>query len=177
MTLPDLLKYQAIWENARRYLGEDVNAVLAYLLLLQSNNDLVALFTPFFDQYDLSEGRFSVLMRLHGEPGQTLSPSQLAQSLGVTRATMTKLLESLERSGLVERRLAADDRRVWLITLTPPARTRLEAMLPSHFQRIKQVMDVFSETERDQLIALLLKLKEHLAHEQKSPEQDTTPTV
>lgn len=165
MTIPDLLKYQAIWENARRFLGEDVNAVLAYLLLLHSSNTLVTFFTPFFDHYDLSEGRFSVLMRLLGEPGQMLSPSQLAQSLGVTRATMTRLLESLERSGLVERRLDVDDRRMWLITLTPSARSHLEEMLPSHFQRIKQVMDVFSEAERDQLIALLLKLEEYLAQE------------
>jgi DNA-binding MarR family transcriptional regulator len=162
MMLPDLLKYQATWNGARRYLGEDVNPVLAYLLLLRTSHDLEALFTPFFERYDLSEGRFSVLMCLLKEPEQALAPSHIARSLGVTRATMTKLLDGLERSGLIERQLDQTDRRAWLISLTATARTLLEEMRPPHFQRIKQIMDGFSEEECQQLISLLLKLEEHL---------------
>ncbi|WP_057914637.1 MarR family winged helix-turn-helix transcriptional regulator [Peribacillus muralis] len=163
MILPDLLKYQPTWNNARRYLGEDVNPVLTYLLLLRAGNNLEVLFTPFFEEYELSDGRFSVLMCLFDAPGQVMPPSQLADSLGVTRATITKLLESLERSGLVERQLNPSDRRVWLITLTSQARVLLEKMLPSHFQRIKRVMEIFSIEDQEQLVSLLLKLEAHLA--------------
>ena len=166
MILPDLLKYQATWESARRYLGEDVNSVLAYLLLLRAGNELELLFAPFFERYDLSEGRFAVLMCLLETPQGTLAPSQLAQSLGVTRATITKLVDGLERSGLVARHLDTRDRRAWLISLTAEAHSLLEKMLPPHFQRIKHIMDVFSEDERQQFITLLLKLEEHLSGEQ-----------
>jgi DNA-binding MarR family transcriptional regulator len=163
MILPDLLKYQATWEGARRYLGDDVKPVLAYLMMLRTSSDLEVLFEPFFERYDLSQGRFAVLTRLFEESEGTLLPSQLAQSLGVTRATITKLVDGLERSGLVERHLDKTDRRAWLISLTVKARALLEEMLPPHFQRIKQIMDVLSEEEQQQLISILLKLEEHLA--------------
>lgn len=160
MSLPDLLKYQATLNGTRRYLGDDVNSVLAYLLVLRAGQDLEAVFTPFFEHYHLSTGRFSVLMKLQEEPEQTLAPSQLAQFLGVTRATITKLLDGLERSGLIDRRLDPTDRRAWLVTLTPTARELLDEMLPPHFQQIKHVMSVLSNEEQEQLISLLLKLED-----------------
>jgi DNA-binding MarR family transcriptional regulator len=165
MILPDLLKYQATWESARRYLGEDVRSVLAYLMVLRVGNDLEALSDPFFERYHLSQGRFAVLIRLFEESDGTLLPSQLAQSLGVTRATITKLVDGLERSGLVERHLDKTDRRTWLISVTAEARALLEEMLPPHFQRIKQMMDVLSKDEQQQLVHILLKLEEHLRME------------
>ena len=159
MSLPDLLKYQAIWNKTRRYLGDDANSVLAYVLIMRTGNDLEALFDPFFERYHLSVGRFSVLMTLQDGPEQTLAPSQLAQALGVTRATITKLLDGLEHSGLIERRLDPTDRRAWLVTLTATARELLEEIAPLHIQQIKQSMSGLSKEEHEQLIALLLKLE------------------
>lgn len=162
MPLPDLRKYQATWNRTRRYLGEDVHSVLAYMLVLRTGHDLEALLTPFFERHHLSVGRFSVLMKLLDVPEQTLAPSQLAQALGVMRATITKLLDGLERGGLIERRLDPTDRRAWLVTLTATARELLEEILPPHFQQIKQTMSVLSKEEQEQLIALLLKLEDSL---------------
>lgn len=162
MILPDLLKYQATWNGAHRYLGEEVNAVLAYLLILRTGNDLETLFIPFFERHRLSQGRFSVLMRLLDVPEHMLAPSQLADSLGVTRAAISKLLDGLEHNGLIERRLDPTDRRAWLITLTAAAHTLLEEILPPHFQQIRHIMSALTREEQDQLITLLLKLEGHL---------------
>ena len=162
MMLPDLLKYQATWDGAHRYLGEEANAALAYLLILRTGHDLEALFAPFFERHQLSQGRFSVLMRLLDAPGHTLAPSQLADALGVTRAAISKLVDGLEHTGLIERRLDPTDRRAWLITPTAAARTLLEEILPPHFQRIRHIMSALTGEEQDQLITLLLKVAGHL---------------
>ena len=162
MLLPDLLKYQATWNSAHRYLGEEANAALAYLLILRTGNDLETLFAPFFERHQLSQGRFSVLMRLLNAPEHMLAPSQLADYLGVTRAAISKLLDGLEHSGLIERRLDPTDHRVWLITPTGAACTLLEEILPPHFQRIRHIMNVLTKEEQDQLITLLVKLEGHL---------------
>ncbi len=160
--LPDLLKYQATWNGAHQYLGDEANTVLAYLLILRTGHDLETLFTPFFERHQLSQGRFSVLMRLLDAPEHMLAPSQLADSLGVTRAAITKLLDGLEHTGLIERRLDPTDRRAWLITLTAAACTLLEEILPPHFQQIRHIMSALTREEQDQLITLLLKLDGHL---------------
>jgi len=162
MVLPDLLKYQATWNGAHRYLGEEANAALAYLLILRTGHDLATLFAPFFERHQLSQGRFSVLMRLLDAPGHRLAPSQLADALGVTRAAISKLLDGLEHTGLIERRLDPTDRRAWLITLTAAARTLLEEILPPHFQQIRHIMSALTGEEQDQLITLLLKVEGHL---------------
>ncbi len=162
MILPDLLKYQATWNGAHRYLGEEANAALAYLLILRTGNDLATLFAPFFERHQLSQGRFSVLMRLLDAPGHRLAPSQLADALGVTRAAISKLLDGLEHTGLIERRLDPTDHRAWIITLTAAARTLLEEILPPHFQQIRHIMSALTGEEQDQLITLLLKVEGHL---------------
>ena len=160
--LPDLLKYQATWNGAHRYLGDEANTALAYLLILRTGHNLETLFTPFFECHQLSQGRFSVLMRLLDVPEHMRTPSQLADSLGVTRAAITKLLDGLEHTGLIERRLDPTDRRTWLITLTAAAHTLLEEILPPHFQQIRHLMSTLTREEQEQLITLLLKLDKHL---------------
>jgi DNA-binding MarR family transcriptional regulator len=87
---------------------------------------------------------------------------------------MTKLLDSLEASGLIERHHDHADRRALLVTLTSAARLLLDSMLPPRFQRIKQTMDVFTESEQEQLISLLLKLEKHLQTLREADNQETT---
>lgn len=57
----------------------------------------------------LSEGRLGALLAIHRNPGT--SPAALADVLQVTRATVTGLLDGLERDGNIERRPDANDRR------------------------------------------------------------------
>ncbi len=55
------------------------------------------------------------LLRDHG----AMSPSTLSERLIVTRATVTGLVDSLERRGLVRRTPNPDDRRSLVIEITP----------------------------------------------------------
>lgn len=55
------------------------------------------------------------LLRDHGP----MSPSELGERLIVTRATVTGLLDSLERPGFVQRTPNPDDRRSVTVSITP----------------------------------------------------------
>lgn len=57
----------------------------------------------------LSEGRLGALLTIQREQG--ISPARLSDQLGVTRATVTGLLDGLEREGNIERRPDPTDRR------------------------------------------------------------------
>lgn len=52
---------------------------------------------------------------------------ELANAAGVTPPTATRILDALERRGIVERRRVAEDRRGVTITLTPSGRAQLAA--------------------------------------------------
>jgi len=68
--------------------------------------------------YGLSEGKFVVLLLLSDAP-DGLSPFELAERTGVTRATTTGLLGGLERDGYITRRGTRDDGRRINVRLTP----------------------------------------------------------
>lgn len=52
---------------------------------------------------------------------------QLAEAAGITAATATRILDTLERRGLVRRTPSQTDRRGVLVTLTPEGRRRFDA--------------------------------------------------
>jgi DNA-binding MarR family transcriptional regulator len=52
---------------------------------------------------------------------------ELAEEAGIAPSTATRILDALERRGIVRRRRADDDRRAVTITLTPRGRELLDA--------------------------------------------------
>jgi DNA-binding MarR family transcriptional regulator len=70
--------------------------------------------------FGLHPGQDALLMLLWGEPG--LRPSELATRLGVEPPTVTRMLQRLERGGLVERRPDRHDARVVRVQPTPRSR-------------------------------------------------------
>lgn len=51
---------------------------------------------------------------------------ELADDAGITASTATRILDALERRGIVERRRSDRDRRAVTVSLTPPGRRLLE---------------------------------------------------
>ena len=84
-----------------------VNSILQVENLTKSFGDLV-LFENI--SFGLSEGRFIVLFLLDSVP-RGVAPNKLAEQAGVTPATMTGLIDGLERDNLVNRQADPDDRR------------------------------------------------------------------
>jgi DNA-binding MarR family transcriptional regulator len=73
----------------------------------------------------LSLAQFQLLDVLGDDRPRTVG--QLAEAGGVAQPTATRMLEGLERAGVVERSPAAEDRRCVLVSLTAPGREALAA--------------------------------------------------
>jgi DNA-binding MarR family transcriptional regulator len=85
----------------------------------------------------------------------------LAERLLLTASGVTRLLDGLERAGLVERGFCASDRRVTYAVLTEAGRARLEEASASHLAGVRAFLEErFSGEELDQLAALLGRLPE-----------------
>jgi len=87
------------------------------LLFRKVATDIEIQYDNFFSTYELSPGRFTLLMLLRKKP-EGMMPSELAQSVGVTQATISGLINSLEKSELVVRESHEKDGRAFVIKLT-----------------------------------------------------------
>ena len=101
-----------------------------------------------------SSAAFNVLTVLYGA-GEPLPPSAIADRLLVTRATITGILDSLERQGHVRRTPHPDDGRMRLVEITPAARRRVEASQRRLHVTEREVMEALSPADQAELLRML----------------------
>ena len=103
---------------------------------------------------DLSASAFETLAILDGA-GEPLSGHVIAERLLVTSASMTSILDTLERRGLVWRSAHPTDRRKVLIHLADEAREIVDRMLPSVHRTATEAFADLTEQDRETLVTLL----------------------
>ena len=156
--LREVPKYGEIRDRARRYPDIDPDSVSAYILLLRIASDIAVRIEAFLAARHLSRARFTVLMILNKNPDTGLPPVELSRKCTVTRATMTGLLDGLERDGLILRADHETDRRMQSISLTPRARKLLDGMLPEYYRLINSLMAPLGRSEKHEMARLLCKI-------------------
>src|SRR5258708_1822492 len=162
LMLKELPKYECLLEKAQRYPDLDPSACEAFLHLMRGSGDLDEAFGDYFDAHGISQGRFIVLMLLNRRPEHPANPADIAARSGVTRATMTGLIDVLERDGLVKREPSAEDRRMMMVRLTENGIKFLDAVLPEHYRLISAVMHGLTPVERRTLVSLVDKIQQTL---------------
>jgi DNA-binding MarR family transcriptional regulator len=178
LLLKDLPRYECLLEAAREFPDLDPTAAEAFLHLLRTGDEAFGVTHRHLATHGISQGRFSVLMLLWrgGQPRMPtpdksvvpeckgpLSPAALAEAAGVTRATMTGLVDTLERDGFVKREPDPDDRRMMAVVLTAKGQRLLQKLLPGHFKAITQLMNPLTVAERKTLVRLLGKVQQQAA--------------
>lgn len=104
--------------------------------------------------------QWRVLGRIAAHPG--INQGALAGLLEVEAITAGRMVDRLEKRGLVERRPDPQDRRVWLLHITPPAESLLEVLRERLGRVIAVATETFSAQELDQLTALMDRLRDQL---------------
>jgi DNA-binding MarR family transcriptional regulator len=94
--------------------------------------------------------------------GEPLPANVLAERLLVTGASITSLVDTLERRGLVRRVRPDSDRRIVLIELTDAARPVIDAYLAEVTALHAAEFAIFTAEEREQLTTLLARLAAHI---------------
>jgi len=84
----------------------------------------------------LSLEEFDALIHLAQAPSGTLPLHELTDSMlvadALSRSGLTRLLDRMERDGLVRRTVSPHDRRRFDVTLTPEGRRRFDQIWPEH---------------------------------------------
>ncbi|MFJ7910908.1 MarR family winged helix-turn-helix transcriptional regulator [Kitasatospora sp. NPDC096204] len=148
---------QARRQIARYGLTADPQAILVATRLMAAGARLGQAGEVHFGRFGLSTGRYRLLADLEDHGGEK-SPSQLAASLGVSRATVTGLVDGLEREGLVARRPSTEDGRGNVVILTARGADRLRELAPEHFARMQALVGGLTVEERGTFLDLLARV-------------------
>lgn len=91
-------------------------------------------------EHGLSLPSYEVLAHLSEAPDQRLRMSDLAACATLSPSGLTRLVDRMERDGLVRRERCGDDARVVYAVLTDPGHAKLEQAWPTHLRGVREHM-------------------------------------
>jgi DNA-binding MarR family transcriptional regulator len=95
---------------------------------------------------------YEVLLHLHGADGQRMRMSDLADKVILSRSGLTRLVDRLEREGLIERQSCPSDARGSFATLTAAGRRKLQVARATHLAGVRSLfLDHFTPEEQEVL--------------------------
>jgi DNA-binding MarR family transcriptional regulator len=127
------------------------------------------------ERFDMSLARFDYMAQLFRYK-DGLKMRALSRYLMVTGGNVTALTDELERDGLVVRDASPDDRRAWIVRLTPKGRRGFEAMAQEHEQWVLELFAGIDAKAVQQLYTHLGALRVHLVrHDRDDPLVEEKP--
>ena len=136
-----------------------VNREFAFIL-----NDVARLLRTYADhkaaQFGMTRAQWAVLVRLDRCEG--LNQSELAELLDLQPITLTRLLDKLCDSGLIERRPDPGDRRAKRLFLTAAARPVLERLSVLGEETMANTLEGVDRESVEQMVSKLTVVKDNL---------------
>jgi len=132
--------------------------------ILFTISDVGRLLRTYADQkarlYGMTRAQWAVLLRLERREG--LKQSELAEALDIQPISLTRLVDRLCASGLIERRADPNDRRAKQLYLTPAARPIIERILDHVEGLAETVLDGIEPKDIDLMLGKLGLVRENL---------------
>lgn len=137
-----------------------IDVFRAFKRILRTNRQLMGRMSADSGGHPAQAGCLWVLSRHEG-----ITQSELGRMLHIAPATVTTMLQRLERDGLIERWTDADDQRVTRIRLTDGGRDRASVLASAHTSFIERVVSPLPEADRKELARLLNALADNVEKE------------
>jgi MarR family 2-MHQ and catechol resistance regulon transcriptional repressor len=126
-------------------------------LFAEAYAGLTSRFAAQFEEHRLSSVEFEVLMRLARSPGRRLRMTDLAAQTSLSTSGVTRVVDRMDRDGLVCREACPSDRRSSYAVITSTGLARLDAVIPGHLELVQQWF--IGQLESAQLDATLESLR------------------
>src|SRR5262245_4235904 len=104
-------------------------------------------------QYGVTPTQLSVLKLLH-EIGD-LSLGTLSREIRAHNSTVTGIVDRMEAAGLVERARSEEDRRVWIIRLTPQGKKVADRAKVSPWDTLRHALEALPTKDQEMLTQIL----------------------
>ena len=114
-----------------------------------------------FESTSVSFTQWNALMRLCAQPGH-MSATQLSRELGYDTGALSRVVDELERRGLVRRQRSRRDRRAVEIATTAAGRRQAASARRAMAELLNELVEPYTEAEIVTLIGLLRRMQLHL---------------
>jgi DNA-binding MarR family transcriptional regulator len=135
--------------------GASPRATECFLTLASLATGMLASLNRLLEEFGIpSYTGFNALAVLEGAP-EPVPPSVVAQRMIVTRPTVTGILRTLEKRGLVDRTGHGSDGRMHLVGLTVEGKELVRRVLPEVHRFEAELFGVLGDEQLEALLALL----------------------
>lgn len=139
---------------------DDADQLTALLQLARAAHALLERLEACASVGEMTPSRVRALLLLTHDFPEGVGTSQLAEALEIRAASVTNLIASMEKLGLVHRRPDPRDRRAVIITVTDEGRRQLNTVRPALLEVAGSITDAFGGVERVALMTLLARLEQ-----------------
>lgn len=142
-----------------RLIEEDHHSIKLWLRLLTCSSLIEAeLRGRLREEFDTTLPRFDFLSQLQRAP-QGLTMGELSRRMMVSGGNVSGLSTQLVKEGLVSRSTLPEDRRTYMVTLTPVGKKFFAKIAKRHEEWVIELLGDLSHDDVDQLAELLAKVK------------------
>ena len=133
------------------------------MALLKAREAVMKKFNPALKAHGLSAQQWRVLRVL--VEVDALDATEIAERCALLMPSVSRILQNLDKRGLVDRQTAADDQRRTLVSVTGEGRELFEALAPINEARYAWITEKFGVGKLELLHELLDELVEKLGEE------------
>jgi DNA-binding MarR family transcriptional regulator len=135
----------------------EVSAAELGQLYLELHHRLHRLVDDTMNASGLSIARAKVLGQL-AENGP-MNQASIATRLGLAARSVTDTVDSLERDSLAARQSDPNDRRAWIVAITPAGSKALATAMAARAKVMNQIFESLDARQRDDFAALLVSIR------------------
>jgi len=130
--------------------------------LQRTSNMVLTLCSRLFRGFGITQAQFNVLLVLKGKE-KDVTQTELGDRLGITRASVTSVLDRLEAKGLIARNSVPGDRRIYHVALKAAGLALVEKVEREYRKMIGSVTGSLNEEECRVVLRCLERMRESAA--------------
>ena len=157
LMLKEVPRYECLQAATARVPGANPAICEVFLNILHTGDVVSRSEADFLARHGLNQARLIILVLLDSSENGSMRSSELAEHAIVSRATVTGLLDTLEKAGLVARTPDTRDRRASCVTITEKGKALLHKVQPLLIRWTESILCALSAQEQGQLVTLLRK--------------------
>lgn len=140
-------------------LKEDKNSLKPMITLFKAHKSLLEFIKEDIKKYNFDINEFSVFEIIYHK--KKLMVNDIKDNVLIANSSLTYILDKLVRKNLIIKEKSKEDKRVTYIKLTSEGLDLASEIFPNHYNKLKELFNIYSDEEKEMLVNLTKKIGIH----------------